>query len=282
MSTKTEIEVSYDIDNEFFRLWLDKAMNYTCGVHDGVETEEEAQRQKLVWLSNAARVTPSKRVLDIGCGWGACLAHLVTECKIKEAHGITLSKAQYDEVLRWNLPGITASHCSYLDFKPDKKFDAIISIGMLEHIVTAEQGRSGKHIDIYRNYFKLTHEWTNPGSWFGLHHIITIQIPRNKKDLHDLVWTVRTIFPGAYSPRIEDVIMNLHPYWELMEIRTRRLDYAKTTAEWHRRLYVHETLIRKQWGDRVFENYDRYLQASVRLFERNNFSLAQYALRRLD
>jgi cyclopropane-fatty-acyl-phospholipid synthase len=249
MSTQTEIEVSYDIDNEFFRLWLDKTMSYTCGVHDGVETEEEAQRQKLVWLSNAARVTPSKRVLEIGCGWGACLG---------------------------------VSHCSYLDFKPDKKFDAIISIGMLEHIVTAEQGRSGKHIDIYRNYFKLTHEWTNPGSWFGLHHIITIQIPRNKKDLHDLVWTVRTIFPGAYSPRIEDVIMNLHPYWELMEIRTRRLDYAKTTAEWLRRLYVHETLIRKQWGDRVFENYDRYLQTCVRLFERNNFSLAQYALRRLD
>jgi len=63
-STKDEVQVSYDVDNEFFRLWLDERMNYTCGLFEGTENLEQAQLNKLAWLSNAAHVTPESTVLD--------------------------------------------------------------------------------------------------------------------------------------------------------------------------------------------------------------------------
>src|ERR1044071_4342816 len=97
-STQSEVEVSYDVDNEFFRLWLDERMNYTCGLFEGTDNLEQAQLNKLAWLSKAAHVGPESTVLDIGCGWGANLEYLALVSKVKAAHGITLSSAQFAEI----------------------------------------------------------------------------------------------------------------------------------------------------------------------------------------
>src|SRR5580700_9953820 len=153
-STQAEVEVSYDVSNEFFRLWLDERMNYTCGIFDepseGWHTDnlEEAQVRKLQWHAKSARLSPEKRLLDIGCGWGANLEFQALSTGVKECHGITLSRAQHDEIMQRKIPGVTASVCSYLDYKPAKKFDAIISICMMEHICSPEEARAGKHIEL--------------------------------------------------------------------------------------------------------------------------------------
>src|SRR5271154_3451788 len=89
-STQAQVEVSYDVSNEFFRLWLDERMNYTCGIFDepseGWHTDslEEAQVRKLQWHAKSARLSPEKRLLDIGCGWGANLEFQALSTGVKE------------------------------------------------------------------------------------------------------------------------------------------------------------------------------------------------------
>jgi cyclopropane-fatty-acyl-phospholipid synthase len=285
-STQAQVEVSYDVSNEFFRLWLDERMNYTCGIFDDgdwhTDSLEEAQLRKLAWHHDAAKLTPDKRLLDIGCGWGANLEYQTTARGVKEAHGITLSRAQAEEIKRRNIPGVSVDVVSYRDFKPTKKFDAVISICMMEHIASPEEARSGKHLDLYREYFRLAHEWTNPGAWFGLQTILRNRFPRNKKDIEDIGFCTYKIFPGGMSLRLEDVIMSVTPYWEIMEVKTRRTDYQKTCAAWLSRLRDHEKTIRAKWGNEVFQDYDRYLSTCVNAFDKHYQSLAQYALRRVD
>ncbi|PKN59234.1 MAG: class I SAM-dependent methyltransferase [Deltaproteobacteria bacterium HGW-Deltaproteobacteria-14] len=282
MSNQEEVEVSYDVGNEFFRLWLDEKMNYTCGIYEGTDNLEEAQVKKLEWLADAAHVTPEKRVLDIGCGWGADVEHLVTQRNAKSATGITLSRSQAEECRRRELPRAEFIVTDYRDFAPQEKFDAVISICMMEHIATPEQVREGKHIGMYRDYFRRAWEWTNPGSYFGLQTILRNKVPRIKEDLIDINWLTYAIFPGGLSLRLEDIVKAVNPYWEIMEIKTRRVDYQKTTAEWLRRMRLHEDYIRKTWGDVVFDDYDRYLRTCVRGFDMHYQSLAQYSLRRID
>ena len=141
-STQAEVEVSYDVSNEFFRLWLDERMNYTCGIFDEPEENwhtnnlEEAQVRKLEWHHKKARLSPEKRLLDIGCGWGANLEYQAVNKGVKECHGITLSRAQHDEIMKRKIPGVTASVVSYADYQPTVKFDGVISICMMEHIAS--------------------------------------------------------------------------------------------------------------------------------------------------
>src|SRR6202521_6184742 len=143
-STKQDIAVSYDVSNEFFRLWLDESMSYTCGVfddtpgraempppgHAGERTLEEAQREKHRILAGFAHLNDGSSLLDIGCGWGANLEYQATVTRVKQAHGITLSEAQAAEIRRRGLPNVSAEVCSYLDYRPGQKLDAIISICM--------------------------------------------------------------------------------------------------------------------------------------------------------
>lgn len=282
MSTQAEVEVSYDVSNDFFRLWLDEKMNYTCGLWHDTVSLEYAQLQKLEWLSNAAHVNGDSRVLDIGCGWGANLEFLSTVKGVKHAHGITLSRAQHAEIVKRDLPRTTAEVVDYRNFEPSEPFDAVISICMMEHISTPEEARDGDHLSLYRDYFKKVHSWTKPGAWFGLQTILRDRVPRDRDHLRDVGWLTTHIFPGGLSLRLEDVIMSVGRYWEVMEVQTRREHYEKTCAEWLRRMRAHEGHIRRTWGDEVFDDYDRYLRTCVTAFQHHYQSLAQYALRRID
>ena len=283
MSTQEQIAVSYDVSNDFFRLWLDKRMNYSCALfYEDTETLEEAQTNKLRWHYEAAKLSPESHVLDIGCGWGANLTFLATDMGLRDVTGITLSRAQYQEIKQKSQPGVTVRCLSYKDFKPERRFDGIISIGMFEHLATPEQARSGENIGIYRDYFRRAWEWSREGAWFGLQSVIGGRIPRNRKALQDIGWTTYSVFPGAISPRLESVVASVSPYWEIVDLRTRRDHYEKTSAEWLRRLIAHEPTIRERWGATLFEDYRRYLEACVMAFADGYQSLAQFALRRVD
>ena len=94
-------------------------------------------------------------------------------------------------------------------------------------------------------------------------------------------FTADVIFPGGLNPRIEELITAAHPSWEVLEVRTQRESYGKTTAEWHRRLVHHESEIRAQWGDKVYEDYDRYLSTCVRAFANHWSSDVQMKLRKV-
>ena len=282
MSTKNEIDVTYGVNNDFFRLWLDQSMAYTCGLFQRPDdTLEQAQRNKHEFLYQAARVDRDSRVLDIGCGWGANLHYLTVTKGVREAVGITLSRDQFDEIVARGIPNATVHCVDYRDYQPDQLFDAIISIGMFEHVATPQQTQRGENIGIYREYFRRAWQWTRPGAWFGLQTVVGARIPRGAA-LKEIAWATYTIFPGAISPRVEAILASVQPYWEVMELHTRREHYARTTAEWLRRLEHHRNAICHRFGDQVFLDYQRYLRACVMSFEEGYQSLAQFALRRLD
>jgi cyclopropane-fatty-acyl-phospholipid synthase len=294
-STQKQVEVSYDVDNEFFRLWLDERMNYTCALfpEDVVATRtkqgerpagnlEQAQLAKLAWLSDAAHVTQESTVLDIGCGWGANLEFLALHRHAKACYGITLSTAQATEIKRRAIPNVHADVVSYADYKPAVKFDSIISICMMEHICSPEEARAGKSIDMYRNYFRLAHQWTKPGAYFGLQTILRNRVPRIPQDLKDIGWVTYEIFPGGITPRLEEIIAAVNPYFEVLECKSRRLHYERTCEHWRQRMRDHKDVVVAKWGQKLFDDYDRYLSTCIRGFEMHYQSLAQYSLRRID
>ncbi|MEU8365347.1 cyclopropane-fatty-acyl-phospholipid synthase family protein [Nonomuraea sp. NPDC048882] len=282
MSTKDEIAVSYDVGNDFFRLWLDERMNYTCAVFDETDDLEEAQLAKLATLYEYGKVTADSRVLDIGCGWGANLEYLAVDRGVRDVHGITLSEAQHAEILARRIPGVTVGCVSYLDYAPPTTFDAIMSICMIEHVCTPQEARKGEAVERYRDYFQRAWKWSSPGAHFALQCILRVRTPRDRADIREIGWASRHQLPGGLAPRMEDIVQAAEPYWEILHVRTRRLDYRRTCEHWRARLRQHEAVIRDRWGDRLFEDYDRYMTACVRGFEQRYLSLAQWSLRRLD
>lgn len=281
-STQSQIEVSYDVSNEFFKLWLDEAMHYTSASYlTGNETLEQAQVQKCRILADYAEVTPDSLVLDIGCGWGALLEFLARDRGVKRIHGITLSTAQCEWIGQRTIPGVEAIVCDYKDYEPKEKYDALMSLEMVDHLCSPDQSRQGMAIDLYREYFRKTSTWVKDGACFGFQAILRNRVPRSRKDLEDLAFTADEIFPGGLNPRLEELIAAVNPYWEVLEMRTQRTSYGKTTAEWLRRMKLHEAAIREQWGDKVFDDYDRYLSTCVRAFDRHWSSDVQMKLRKI-
>jgi cyclopropane-fatty-acyl-phospholipid synthase len=282
MSDKAQVAVSYDVDNEFFRLWLDERMNYTCAVFDDTDDLDAAQVAKLDALYRFGRVRTDSRVLDIGCGWGANLEYLAVDRGVREVHGITLSQAQHAEIVRRDLPGVRSSCVDYRDYTPPVAFDTIMSICMIEHVVTPEQARAGEAVARYRDYFHRAWQWSVPGAHFALQTILRNRAPRIPADIREVGWVTYAIFPGGMTPRMEDIVAAVNPYWEIIEVRTRREDYRRTCQHWRARLRAHEDEIRARWGGQLFADYDRYLTACVRAFQMHYQSLAQWSLRRVD
>jgi len=286
-SSQQEVEVSYGVSNEFFELWLDERMNYTCALYDDTknfsDNFEQAQDNKLKRLSRMAGITrQTESMLDIGCGWGANIEYQALINKVPNVYGITLSEEQWKKCVDRKLPNTTALCKNFWQYEPDTKFDAVMSICMVEHMVTPEDARAGKAVDIYRNYFNRIHGWTKPGTMFGLQAITRCNVPRKREQLDNLRHATYTIFPGAVTPRVEDLIVAANPYYEVVELYSMRDHYRATTAEWLARLRKHEGVIREKWGNQVFVDYDRYLSTCVEAFINNWQSLHQYSLRRLN
>jgi cyclopropane-fatty-acyl-phospholipid synthase len=108
------------------------------------------------------------------------------------------------------------------------------------------------------------------------------RVPRARKDLEDLQFTADVIFPGGLNPRLEELVAAVNPHWEIEELRTQRVSYGKTTAEWLHRMKKHEPAIRAKWGNKVYDDYDRYLSTCVRAFDNHWSSDVQMKLRRID
>lgn len=283
MSTQNEVEVSYGVSNDFFKLWLDKRMNYTCALFDGTDDLEEAQDKKLERLSRFARIDRhTESVLDIGCGWGANLEYQAKVNQVPAVHGFTLSPMQHKVCQERGIKTVTATCENYLHYQAPRKFDAIMSICMVEHVVRPEEARAGKAVELYRDYFRRAHEWSRPGSYFGLQAITRCNVPRKREDLDDLRHATYIIFPGAVTPRVEDLIVAANPYYEVMEMVSMRDHYKRTCEHWLMRLQKHEGTLRKLSGDTVYEDYVRYLSTCIKAFVHNWQSLHQFSLRRLD
>ena len=126
---------------------------------------------------------------------------------------------------------------------PSEKYDALISIEMVDHLVSPAQQQQGLAVEIYRAFFNRVAGWAGAGARFGFQAILRDRVPRRRKDLEDLKFTADVMFPGGLNPRLEELVAACGQSWEILSLVTRREDYGRTTAEWLRRLRDNERQI---------------------------------------
>ncbi|MGD9946158.1 MAG: class I SAM-dependent methyltransferase, partial [Burkholderiaceae bacterium] len=166
-SDRKAIEYHYDVSNEFYSLWLDPRMVYSCAYfRSGNETLEKAQEQKLDHICRKLMLQPDETLLDIGCGWGALVIHAASRYGVK-AVGITLSTNQYElaceRVRQAGLQDrIEIRLQDYRDVPDEAVFDKISSVGMFEHVGLKNLSQ----------YFEVVHRLLKPGG-IALNHGIT-------------------------------------------------------------------------------------------------------------
>ena len=233
-SSKEAIQHHYDISNDFYRLFLDERMVYSCGYFtDFSNGIDQAQADKLEHICRKLRLKPGERLLDIGCGWGAMLIYAAKHYGVT-GHGVSLSEQQ-TELARERIRAegledrITIEIKSYTDL--DGRFDKISSIGMFEHIGLAN----------HEAYFASIHKLLKPGGIY-LHHAITRRNRpggrRWRKSPHHLVLQ-KYIFPGGEVDHIGMTVGNLDAHrFEVHDVENLREHYARTCRLWAERLHA--------------------------------------------
>jgi cyclopropane-fatty-acyl-phospholipid synthase len=227
------VQHHYDVSNEFYRLFLDSRMVYSCAYFpSGSESLDEAQRAKLDLICRKLHLGPKDHVLDVGCGWGGLLFYAAAQYGA-EGFGITLSKNQLTEAQRQAaaLDGLVKIEpVDYRDLRPSRPFDKIASIGMMEHV-----GR--KRLD---EYFASMFRLLRPGGLFLNHAIANVAqtktVPWMRRGRRG-GFIQRYIFPDSELLPVGTVVAAAERAgFEVRDLESLREHYSQTLAHWLLRL----------------------------------------------
>ncbi|WP_310619056.1 class I SAM-dependent methyltransferase [Flexibacterium corallicola] len=271
-SNKRNISHHYDVSNEFYRLFLDERMVYTCGYFtDEQKALNQAQLDKLDMICCKLRLQKGDRLLDIGCGWGALICFAAQNYGVV-AHGVTLSEEQVklgreriaahglDERVRITLQDFSKLKGSYTK---------ISSIGMFEHVGLRN----------HRTYFKAVKNLLEPGGIY-LHHAITrpgklTDKAFNKKPA-EYKALIRYIFPGGELDHIGMSLRNLEATgFEVHDVEGWRRHYALTTRHWAERLMERKNEASVLVGPQTYRMWELYLCGVSLAFERGAAQIFQ-------
>lgn len=247
------IEHHYDVSNEFYRLWLDEQMVYSCAYfRTPADTLEQAQIQKIDHILTKIQLRPGEHLLDIGCGWGALVLRAAQQYG---AHcvGITLSKQQYEEANR-RVSAAGLQDCCEIRLQDYRdvsgSFDKITSVGMFEHVGL-------KNLQVYfRKIYDLL-----PDGGIALNHGITStdsdsgESPFGGGDFID-----HYVFPNGELPHIGLVLKEMCAAGlEAVDVENLRLHYARTLEAWTERFENNSARLREIAGDTRFRIWRAYL-----------------------
>jgi cyclopropane-fatty-acyl-phospholipid synthase len=268
------IQAHYDVGNGFYRLWLDPSLTYSCALWAGAEdTLEAAQRRKLDWIAEPALSRGAKSVLDIGCGWGGMLAHL-SGGGVEHGVGLTLSEQQRDYVTSLALPGVEVRLDSWRDHRPERAYDAIVSVGAFEHFADLDLSEA-RRMAVYREFFQACHGWLPPGASLVLQTIAygPTPAPRGRELFLE-------IFPESDLPRPYEIFKASQDLFEVTELRNDREHYIRTLRAWHRNLRARRDEATAEVGPETVDFYKRYLAASVLMFTNRHAVLLRIRMTR--
>jgi cyclopropane-fatty-acyl-phospholipid synthase len=253
----------YDVGNDFYKLWLDKEMVYTCAYYPILEASlEQAQFAKLDYVCRKLRLKPGETVFEAGCGWGSLARHMAKYYGVK-VKAYNVSPSQIEEARsRAKAEGLD----SLVEFFEDDyrnisgKCDAFVSIGMLEHVGTSNYETLGAVINK-----SLTHNGR------GLIHTIgqNEAMPMNP-------WLMKHIFPGGYTPTLGEMMQVFEPYaFTITDVESLRLHYARTLTDWLYRFDQHEDRIRDMFDESFVRTWRLYLAGSIANFTSGTLNLFQ-------
>jgi cyclopropane-fatty-acyl-phospholipid synthase len=268
-TSRHNVHVHYDLGNEFYRLWLDEQMLYTCAYfpEPGV-TLEQAQIAKLDRVCRKVWLRPGERVLDAGCGWGALARHMAREYGVSVlACNISREQIAYARE-RAACEGLSAR----IEFVEDDyrnitgRFDAFVSIGMLEHV----------GLDQYNTLGSVIAQVLAPDGR-GLLHFIG----RDRR--HTLNrWIRARIFPGAYPPTLREVSERvLEPErLSVLDVENLRLHYAATLRHWNDRFDRASDEVARMFDEPFVRAWRLYLAGSQAAFDAGVMQLFQVVFTR--
>lgn len=265
----------YDVGNEFYRLWLDRSLTYSCAMPEGPgDTLEEAQDRKLRFHLAAIGAERAGSVLDVGCGWGSLLRPLALRHRVPRCVGLTLSAEQAAYVRSCRYPGVEVRTESYLSFTPDAPFGGIVSIGAFEHFARPDDTQAAK-VAVYREFFGRCRSWLVPGGALSLQTIAYANMSRD-----DASGFMRTeVFPDADLPTLAEITAAADRIFEVQVVRNDRLDYAWTCEQWARRLRERREAAARLAGAETVARYERYLRLSVLGFRMGKLCLLRLVMR---
>ena len=245
----------YDLGNDFYRLFLDEGMQYSCAYFTAPgETLEQAQRNKLRLIAAKLRLAPRLKVLDIGSGWGDLALYLAAMEDV-DVTGVTLSTEQHalsNEKAR--AAGLAHRvRFELLDYRSMQgRFDRIVSVGMFEHV--------GVHH--YPEFFAQVNALMQDDGLMLLHSIGHMSPPGTASP-----WLRKYIFPGAYSPALSEVfpVVEQASLW-VTDLEFLRVHYADTLREWHRRFEANRPTIAAMYDERFCRMWEFYLISAEMMF----------------
>ncbi|KRL36449.1 SAM-dependent methyltransferase [Liquorilactobacillus uvarum] len=266
-ASQRDIKSHYDIGNDFYRLWLDETMTYSCAYYRSDDDSlKEAQLNKDRYILQKLATNPGKELLDIGSGWGTLLFMAAEEFDL-HATGITLSQEQYDytkqQIESRHLQNkVTVLLEDYRELKGN--FDYITSVGMFEHVGKENLGL----------YFKKVQELLTPEGR-ALIHGITGQHMGAGVD----PFISKYIFPGGYIPNIAENLKHImDANLQFTDIEPLRFHYQKTLETWYQNYLRVEQQVIEKYGERFDRMWSLYLQACAASFEVGNIDVVQYLL----
>lgn len=261
--SRRNIHHHYDIPTDFYQLWLDRELVYTCAYFPRPDsTLEEAQEAKMDLVCRKVWLRPGDTVVEAGCGWGALALYMARNYGVRvKAFNISHEQIAFARE-RAKKEGL-ASRVEFIEDDSRNisgKFDAFVSVGMLEHLGHKNYAEFGRVI-----------RRTVGDTGRGLLHFIGRTQPQPFS-----VWIRRRVFPGAHAPSLHEAMDVLEPQdYSVLDVENLRPHYAKTLEHWLERFERSYAVVEGRFGSAFARMWRLYLAGSIAGFRAGNLQLFQ-------